>query len=574
MKLTEALKITQAPPPPDARPLRVALACGFTPHPLQTFLAAHLRLLAPDRRIDVRAGVYGDCLGNLDRLAPDADATALVIEWPDLDPRLGIRQTGGWSPNALPDILATVDARAGHFRRAAARAAGHAPLAVCMPTLPLPPVAFTPGWACSAFEARLAASAAALAADLAALPGVRVAGAARLALESPAAERLDVRGELMSGCPYGTAHASAVADLLARPLAPPAPLKGLITDLDDTLWGGILGEAGPDGVSWDLDRRTHAHALYQQLLQSLADAGALLAVASKNDPARVAEAFRRGGLLLRPESVFPVEANWGPKSASVTRILRAWNVAADSVAFIDDSPLELEEVRAAHPGITTIPFPKGRDQDVYTLLGRLRDLFGKPAVGDEDRLRLDSLRRSADFAEAAAGDDGEFLRGVEAELVIEACDAPATRELELINKTNQFNLNGRRFTEAEWREHLGRPDGVLYSFSYKDKFGPLGKIAVVGGRLDGDTLHIDVWVMSCRAFSRRIEHACLEYLYETLGVGRISFDYLPTPRNGPTRDLFAALTGGTPEPGLALDRASFAERRPSLYHRIKEPAHG
>ncbi len=396
MKFADALHATRAEPPAGARPLSVALACGCTANTLQIFLTARLRTLFPDRRVTVETGLYGDCLGNLDRLRlPARDGVAVVVEWADLDPRLGLRQTGGWSPTSLPDILDSFDGQAARFLAAVERAAEDGPVAVCLPTLPLPPVAFTPGWILSDFETHLRARLSALAAQLASVRNVRLVNPQRLDQLSPLAERLDVKSDLLSGFPYRTGHASAVAGMLASLLQSAAPKKGLITDLDDTLWRGLLGEVGADGVSWSLDRHSHAHALYQQMLQSLADSGVLVALASKNDPARVEEAFRRSDLLLKRDRLFPVEASWGPKSESVGRILRAWNVGADSVVFIDDSPLELAEVQAAHPGIETILYPKDHDQAVYDLLIRLRDLFGKTAVREEDRLRRESLRRAA-----------------------------------------------------------------------------------------------------------------------------------------------------------------------------------
>src|SRR5436305_2800292 len=116
MKFTEALKLSQATSPSDARPFTVGLACGCTANHLQVFLTAHLRTLFPDRQVTVRAGLYGDCLGNLDRFRPSSlDGLAVVLEWSDLDPRLGLRQTGGWSPQQLPDILASVDTQAMRF---------------------------------------------------------------------------------------------------------------------------------------------------------------------------------------------------------------------------------------------------------------------------------------------------------------------------------------------------------------------------------------------------------------------------------------------------------------------------
>jgi FkbH-like protein len=578
MKFAEALKLLKDEPPSDARPLTIALACGTTANTLQVFLSAHLRTLLPDRRVNVRPGLYGDCLGNLDRCRQSPlDGTAVVLEWADLDPRLGLRHAGGWPPSALPDVLAGVDAQAERFRNAVVRAAAHAPVVMCLPTLPLPPLGFAPGGLLSEFEAGLQARIAGLAAELTAQPGVRLVSPQRLDQLSPPGERLDVRGDLLSGFPYRTAHASALAGQLAGLLHLTPPKKGIITDLDDTLWRGLLGEAGEAGVSWGLDRQSHGHALYQQLLQSLADAGALVAVASKNDPARVEAAFRREDLLLNPQSIFPVEAHWGPKSESVRRILRAWNVGADGVVFVDDSPLELAEVRAAHPGIETFLFPRDNDQAIYDLLWGLRDLFGRPALREEDGLRLESLRRAAeaDAASEEEADRDSFLKGVEAQLVFhEGGAVPDPRALELVNKTNQFNLNGRRFTEGEWLARRQRPGSFLYLVSYRDKFGPLGKIAEFGGRREGTTLRVDVWVMSCRAFSRRIEYQCVEFLFERFAVEEIAFEFEATARNGPLQEFFAGVLGEAPSGPVRLLRDEFTGKRPPLFHKVEVEAHG
>ena len=147
--------------------------------------------------------------------------------------------------------------------------------------------------------------------------GVRVASHQRLEEESPATERRDVKSELTTGFPYRLAHASTVACFLAQLIAPPTPKKGLITDLDDTLWRGILGELGVRGITWDLDHHSLIHGLYQQLLGSLAETGVLIAAASKNDCELVKQALRRGDLVINSRYLFPIEAHWSPKSESV-----------------------------------------------------------------------------------------------------------------------------------------------------------------------------------------------------------------------------------------------------------------
>lgn len=561
--------------PEEAEPFRAFLACGCEPLHLKTFFAAHLQIRLTGRRVAVETGLYGDGLGSLRRLHKmQADAAALVLEWADLDPRLGLRQSGGWNPSALEDILSRVNARLACYEEAVGQVAESVPLALSLPTLPLPPVAFTPPRQAGPFDLALRESVSAFATRVAQRANVRVVNAQRLDAFSPLHDRLDVRSELAFGFPYRLPHAAALAERLADLLRPPAPKKGLITDLDGTLWRGVLGEVGVEGVSWDIEGRSQIHGLYQQMLLSLAEAGVLVAVASKNDADLVEEALQREDLILPGARLFPIEAHWGPKSESVSRILRAWNIGADSIVFIDDSPMELAEVKAAHPDVECLLFDGQNEPAAYDLIVHLRDLFGKERLTEEDGLRLESLRRAQRVhaeAEARGAHPDEFLRDIDAQLTLRfAKDPPDARAFELVNKTNQFNLNGRRYDESAWRAHLDEPDRFLLVASYQDKYGALGKIAVLTGRPQNGALHVDTWVMSCRAFARRIEHRCLDALFEKFGAEEIAFDYQATPRNGPLQEFFTELTGRPPEPGLRLSRSLFARRRPPLFQTVLE----
>lgn len=167
----------------------------------------------------------------------------------------------------------------------------------------------------------------------------------------------------------------------------------------------------------------------------------------------------------------------------------------------------------------------------------------------------------------------DFLRSVEATITFRlGSDARDQRAFELINKTNQFNLNGRRLSEAEWLGFLQDPAAFLLTASYEDKYGPLGKIAVVMGKLEGNKFHVSFWVMSCRAFSRRIEHQCLMYLFAKLDADEMVFDYEATPRNGPLQEFFAELLGGPPASAPSLRKTHFNAKAPALFHRIVEVA--
>jgi FkbH-like protein len=571
VRFTDALGVLQRAPA-DAPPYEVRLVCGFTPLHLQTFLAAHLQRNRPEKRVKVSAGLYGDAVGTLEatREAPP-QGIAIALELQDLDSRFGYRSAGRWGLPALASMVSAASAALNRLDSAVQNLPPGIPVAVCLPTLPAPPLFHAPGWQSAEAELGLQKQILEFASRLARRTGCSVVNAGRLAETSPPANRYELKSDLLTGLPYTLPHAAAVGEALALLLAPPAPKKGLITDLDDTLWNGLVGEIGPERVCWDWSGHHQLHGIYQKLLAALAEEGVLIGIASKNDPQVVQQALQRDDLLLKPRSVFPIEVHWEPKSGSVERILRTWNVSADSVVFIDDSPMELAEVAAAHPGIETILFPKNDHSQAYAMLRRLRDLFGKQRISGEDALRLESIRKGAVFQEAASGKAAEiFLQQAEAVLTVDFSLSTDPRALELVNKTNQFNLNGIRRTQADWNGLLASPGALLAVVAYEDRFGPLGKIGVIQGRQEGQCLHIDTWVMSCRAFSRRIEHQCLKMLFERYGAREIAFAFSPTPRNGPLRDFFASVIGYSPAAPFLLARADFEAACPPLYHQIIE----
>ena len=567
MKLSQALNLAGKCDSHEGEPFAVYLACGFTPQHLRTFLCAHLAQRLPDRRIEIAEGHFGDLAGGLAALERDlhCHAVALVLEWSDLDPRLGYRTTHAWRPGGVPDFPATVEARLAQLQDLIERLSRRVSICLVLPTLPLPPVFLGPTRHGDPVGFTLQRDVMAFAAAAAAMPGVRVVNPQAVDGLSPLDRRLDLSSDIRAGFPYTLEHAAVLGRLAAELIRPEVRKKGIITDLDDTLWRGILGEEGVEGVSWDLARGTHAHGLYQEMLASLAEIGVLVAVASKNDPERVEQALRRKDLVLPRAAIFPIQAGWGPKSQSVQRILELWNIGADSVVFVDDSPLELAEVANAFPAIHGIAFPAKDDRAIPGLLRELRDLFGKALVTQEDRLRLESLRAGAQRAEALSGTTpDDFLAASSAEVHF-SFDHPDDRSFELINKTNQFNLNGRRLDDAAWRAMTSDPERFLLSISYRDKFGQLGRIAEVSGLRGGGELRVDTWVMSCRAFSRRIEYHAMNLLFEHFKVESLQLDYLPTDRNGPVREFLAALDLPVAAGPCRVGKAAFRAACPNLH---------
>ena len=576
MNLIEALEIAKAPLAEDGPSLRIFLACGFTPLHLETFLAAHLRKLRPTHRAIITTGLFGDLAGNLERLNfANYDAVAVAIEWADLDPRLGVRTLGGWQLEKLPDILqcsARSLERLAHTLRSTAL-----PTAVSLPTLPLPPLFYAGMTRSNAEELILNQQVASFAEAISKERRIAVIRKQELDKRSPVTGRFDLRTEIMQGFPYKTAHASVLGALMAKLVVPSQPKKGLITDLDDTLWAGILGEQGVDGVHWHLEEHAQLHGLYQQLLASLASAGTLIGVASKNDPELAARAFERDDLLLPMGSVFPIEANWNRKSESVQRILKTWNILPDSVVFVDDSPMELAEVQSAFPEMECVLFPKSDYGGFWLMLEHLRDRFGKRSVTEEDSFRLQSIRNSAGVdgpLKAEQVSMSDFLGSAEGRLTfIDRDPGEDSRAFELVNKTNQFNLNGTRYDEAAWSKLIRDPKVRVVTVSYEDKFGKLGRIAVMVGRVEGKTMILESWVMSCRAFSRRIEFHCLEYLFERLGVEEVAFQVVKTDRNGPLVEFLEGLTEDTVQQPVSLSKAAFYLRAPERPHRVVEESY-
>ena len=566
MRLLEALEIIKSAPPSSVSPLESYLACGFQPLHLATFLQAHLQQRFPQRAACLRTGLYGSLEQSLSSAAEtDAETAFVVWEWPDLDPRLSLRSAGGWRSSDLIEILKSAESAAARISRGIENLAQRTPVVLACPTTPIVPASCFPVSQTSPFVAKLRAILWSAVAEAAALPSVRVIET-QVGGHNPAAE-------LKTGFPYTLDHAEQLAAAMVASACRPAPKKGLITDLDDTLWAGLVGEVGARNVHWDLDNKAMAHGAYQRMLASLADSGVLLAVASKNEEANAMEALRREDLLVSLDSFFPLEISWESKAAAVGRILQAWNIGADSVVFVDDNPIELASVAAAHPQVECMQFPIGDAAAAFELFGRLRELFGKSQISAEDRIRLGSIRAAADLSESTptAEDHIAVLRAANGALTVTSGRNPAdTRAFDLINKTNQFNLNGRRIGEAQWLRLLADPSAFVAVASYKDDYGPLGKIAVVCGETREQGVAIHTWVMSCRAFSRNIEHQLLNWLFDRFNAQEIVLDYTPTERNQPLQAFLAGF-GVEANGGVSrLSRGEFLRNRPTPVHSMED----
>jgi len=360
-----------------------------------------------------------------------------------------------------------------------------------------------------------------------------VAGA--IGADLMAAEVFSLGSYLSTGSPFaGTRLGDVAEQVIDRALGPSTePAKVLITDLDNVLWGGVIGEDGIDGIRYAPEGVGFRHFLYQTVLAKLRREGTLLAAVSRNDAELAHTPFRNGHMTLREDDLVVIVASYNAKSAQIKEIARQLNLGLDSFVFVDDNPIEIEEVSAALPEVRTLRFP-ANDDGLPAFFFRLSTLFARRVMTTEDAERTELYRRRLngmvpDTSEGA--DLSEFLRGLEMSLTIhDRTSGDRTRAVQLINKTNQFNLNGRRVADDEVGATL-TAGGRLYGAALNDRTGSHGEVLACLIDADGTVRSL---VMSCRVFQRRLEYAFFSWLAAEDNAPR-SLDFAPTPRNEPMR---------------------------------------
>ncbi|MEU1405784.1 SDR family NAD(P)-dependent oxidoreductase [Streptomyces sp. NPDC005728] len=383
-----------------------------------------------------------------------------------------------------------------------------------------------------------------IAADLAGLPGIAVLGPDEWTRHHTVEDRFDERTERLAHLPFTPAFQAAVALRLAevvRAVRRPAP-KVIAVDGDETLWGGIAGEAGPEAV--DL---TGPRALLARRLLQWRDAGALLALVSNNDEATVRAVLDRPDSLLKAEHFSLVSAAWNPKPDRLAEAARTLNLGLDSFLFLDDNPAEIARMRSALPQVLSVTCPPAAELE--TFLDRLWPLVPAAATAEDSlRARFYAQERERDAVREGAGFE-DFLAQLNLEVDFrELTDADAERGEQLVRRTNQFTLRARSADGGDldrWREQ-----GEVWTAAARDRFGDYGQIALLAFAADGDQLDVHAWLMSCRALGRGVEERLLARLAdraEQLGCAKVRFTAERTPRNAPARRLIAALGGGDPD---------------------------
>ncbi len=331
--------------------------------------------------------------------------------------------------------------------------------------------------------------------------------------------------------------------------------KVLVLDLDNTLWGGVIGDDGVDKIQ--IGRETpvaEAYTAFQEYCLALRNRGVLLAVCSKNNEDVAKSGFAHPSSILKVEDFSCFKANWEPKHENILAIAKELNLGTDSFVFIDDNPAERAIVQAQMPGVA-VP-EVGNDVSKYAEFIDRGRYFEPVSLSKEDLERAALYAGNSQRAAQATkfADYGEYLDSLEMTAEIDAFKPVYLERIaQLTNKTNQFNLTTRRYTLAEMEAAARDPDAIGLYGKLVDRFGDNGLISIVLGRSEGRALHMDLWLMSCRVLKREMENAMLDVLAERArarGLDTMVGYYLPTAKNGMVADFYSRL-GFSPAPAPA-----------------------
>ena len=354
----------------------------------------------------------------------------------------------------------------------------------------------------------------------------------------------------MAKLPFDDRFVPLFADHLARLLA---ALRGksrrvLVLDLDNTLWGGVIGDDGLEGIRIGQgDAIGEAFLNIQRMALALRDRGIVLAVSSKNEDAVARRAFREHPeMLLRESHIAVFQANWQDKPSNISAVASALNLGLDTCVFLDDNPVERDLVRRTLPEVAVPELPE--DPSLYPMALSAAGYFEAVALSAEDRQRAAFYEGNARRVALQAGvtDLDSYLRTLQMEITFQPFDAVGrTRIAQLIGKSNQFNLTTRRYTEAQVAEIERDPQAFTLQVRLTDTIGDNGMISVVICRHTApDTWTIDTWLMSCRVLGRGVEQMVLREIgwhAERAGVRRLVGEYRPTERNMMVREHYEKL---------------------------------
>ena len=313
--------------------------------------------------------------------------------------------------------------------------------------------------------------------------------------------------------------------------------KCLVLDFDNTLWGGVIGEVGINGIELGPDSsRGKAFLEFQLTIKDLASRGVLIAGCTKNEMKNALSGLNHPNSILKPEDFAVIEASWDPKPIAIRRIIENLNFGMRAFVFVDDSKIEVHSVKTEFPEIETILLDSKFPEKYSSMVLRPR-YFESLKLTKEDisRKGTQATPRVKKLENASTYDHMLMLKDLNAVATIgRPTSDQLERVLQLVNKTNQFNLNGIRRTPLEIKKFAEDADSLVLVGEFKDDLTNYGLTTVIGGRFEGGSFKVEIWVMSCRTFDRYLEHAMLLALRSEIAIesaNGFSLDFKRTARN-------------------------------------------
>ncbi|MHA2116274.1 MAG: HAD-IIIC family phosphatase [Candidatus Thorarchaeota archaeon] len=319
--------------------------------------------------------------------------------------------------------------------------------------------------------------------------------------------------------------------------------KCIVLDLDNTLWGGIIGEDGIEGIKLGNAAPGIEYVDFQRSLLSLYNRGVILAVCSKNNYDDAIKVFQEHPFqILKEEHFAAMRINWQNKASNIAELAKEINIGLDSMVFFDDNPVERAQVSQTHPEVLVVDLPK--NPRLYRETLENLDVFDVLSLTKEDMARGEMYAGKRKRAELETSMDSieDFLRTLDLKVRIKPVDDFDTpRVVQLIGKTNQFNLTTRRYTDAEIKQFREEDTSVVYSMAVMDKFGDEGVVGVAIVKKKDDDWWVDNMLMSCRVIGRSVETALLAKIVKDArseGASRIIGEYIPTKKNPPAASVY------------------------------------
>ena len=323
--------------------------------------------------------------------------------------------------------------------------------------------------------------------------------------------------------------------------------KCLVLDLDNTLWGGVVGDLGYDGVLLDPnDAEGEAYLAFQRYIVELKNRGIIISICSKNDEVNAKEPFEKNeNMVLKLSDISAFYANWDDKATNIKRISNELNIGTDSMVFFDDNPTERELINEFLPEVKVINVPE--DPALYTRALDREFVFEWTQLTKEDIGRIETYanNRARNALMETCIDYDDYLINLQMKIECkELSDTDMERFVQLTNKSNQFNLRTRRYSEAEIIGLQNENSYVLLTIKLEDRFSKYGIIGCAILKIDGDTCFIENWVMSCRVLKKGVENYTIEKIIDIAkkhGCSKVVGEFVPTKKNSMVSNLYDTL---------------------------------